>query len=269
LAIGSIDDIPNSIQVGSAAWESGDGIRWTRVETGVDADFFLRDLASGPKGVALIGNRYSETDAATEVWYSADAKEWVRTYSVPITDDVPAVLVDIGAGRDGFVATGYLGAGSSPEPFVVASGDGLNWVEAPAQPAVEEMGTGGQVAAMSGDWLIAGKGEGQIPVWRSADGLAWERVATIDTSAVESGIVSAEELLEVGGGVLISVVGCCTTLPAPVGVWASPDGFVWDSAPFPTDAVLRGTAATSLTSIVVGNLGAREARAAMWALLRS
>jgi hypothetical protein len=265
VALGAIDDLASGAQVGFAAWQSTDGATWVRADEGVDADFFLRDLASGPKGVALIGSRFSATDAATEIWFSTDGASWIRAFTVTITDELPAVFVDIGAGQDGFVATGYLGPGSNPKPFIVASGDGVNWVEAPSQPAIEEMGTGGQVGPNGGDWVVAGQGLGQIPIWRSVNGLNWDRVATIDTSAAESGRVSAYEVLEAGQGTLVSVVGCCTIMPPPIGAWASSDGSNWVVADFREDAVLRGSGANTVTEIVVGNLAVSEARAAIWA----
>jgi hypothetical protein len=264
-ALGSIDDIATGVQAGFAAWDSPDGRTWARIDAGVDADFQLHAFASGPKGITIIGDRFSATDAATEIWYSSDGIEWRRVYSVPITDDAPAALTDIGAGEDGFVATGYRGLSDAPEPFVVASGDGQNWFEAPPQPALDEMGTGGQVAALGGDWVIAANGEGSVPIWRSVDGLQWERVATIDTSSIEDGRVSSAALVSVPDGLFLTIQpGCCRAFPSPIGVWTSGDGQAWQMSSFPAESMLRAAVSTSITTILAGNLGGREADATIW-----
>ena len=87
-------------------------------------------------------------------------------------------IFDIGAGDDGFAATGNRG--EDFEPYAIASADGRTWVEATAAPAGRAA-----IAERGGDWVaisatvLADTPPTEAPVWSSANGLDWAESGSI------------------------------------------------------------------------------------------
>ncbi|HEX6868537.1 MAG TPA: hypothetical protein VF119_07010, partial [Candidatus Limnocylindrales bacterium] len=175
------------LMVGREAWSSGDGITWSRVASPSDdpelgQGAVLAGAAGGPGFVAV--------GSDNKAWYSADGSDWALA-EVPPRPGEPAVLerpldrtqTQGSVEMSGIAASGrsLLAWGKSTwvhddgsatfVPVVWTSTDGLSWTnQEPPDPAWDyPLVTGGP-----NGFLMHGEGG---PIWLSADGSAWERVA--------------------------------------------------------------------------------------------
>lgn len=264
LATGSGDDVSQGVQLGVAAWQSADGQTWRSMDSALDPSLYFSDAAAGPKGVVVAGTHRSSSGSRAEIWHSFDGVTWELVFSRPNTDEVPAGFVDIAAGREGFVVTGYSRPGEDFEVFVAASADGLSWFEAPDQVAIRQMSTAAQVAAIGGDWVIAGAGDPSIPIWYSTNGLDWTRRADVDVGDAGARIQTAS-LVSIGDSLVLSAErGSGTPFEVPGGMWTSNDGQSWRSLDLGPGAFARTGATGGGVVVLAGNVGDREAVATMW-----
>jgi len=74
-----------------------------------------------------------------------------------------------------------LGPDGEPEPMVLASGDGLTWLEAPQAFGRDDAASIEPVMTSLGrDWIVAmPMPDDSASVWYSANGLDWESVGSI------------------------------------------------------------------------------------------
>lgn len=253
-AYGSIDPPPPA-NPRSAAWRTTDGRTWTPIELSLPGDS-LSKVVGGPHGLITVSSINTEDSVTEEIWHSVDGAAWSVVHRVEPSGDFLPGLYDWEAGPEGFVVTGYRyrfqGDEREDRTLVLASGDGLEWFEAPLQETPFPTYT--RVAPVGGDWLIAanetaeGDWTGQATTWFSENGLTWEERGAIDIpipdppwegadpSAVVGHLVSTGERLIASANVVV----CCHGPSWAGGVWSSFDGRSWERLGFP-----EGTSVTA------------------------
>lgn len=284
VAYGSIDPPPPA-NPRSAAWRTTDGRTWTPLELSLPHDGPQGRVVGGPHGLLSVSSINTEDSVTEEVWHSVDGAAWSVVHRVEPRDGFMPSLSDWEGGPEGFVVTGYryrfVGDVREEQAFVLASGDGIEWFEAP--PNETAFSTYTRVAPIGGDWLIAanetadGNWTGRATTWFSANGLAWEERAAIDIpipappweGAEPSAVVG--HLANTGERVIASanVVVCCHGPAWGGGVWSSFDGRSWERLGFPDGTVVTAAAEHDGVVVLAGFDRARpedefEARAVFW-----
>jgi hypothetical protein len=242
----------------AAAWTSTDGSNWTEVDLpfGVAANSGL-NVASGPVGHVVT--------TAEGIWYSAEGTAWELTQTAPEGVGLQQPV----AGDEGFVvpATQLTGEGA---PIVLASGDGIEWVE--ATPAAFL----GSVAPFRGDWLATGFTDDPpaISLLSSPNGLDWTVGMNVDdllpADGPHAGPGMETEINQVTltgeGGVLAMTMGwnhCCAQPAVGVRVFTSTDGTDWAVAGLPDDAFVTAAATDGEVAVLAGYVE-RGASAVFW-----
>lgn len=209
----------------AAFWISKDAETWQRLPDQPDfGDGRIEDLAVGRQGVVAVGYE-GEYRQAREgaIWTSAEGLAWQRVTDPSLAD---GHVRGVTAYDDGFVAVGSRLDDRAARAWL--SEDGRTWVAAPDDPALDNLGSkilmqdvtaiGDQLIA--GGHLLAGTQYPTAVMWRSADGLTWQRAP--DVPAFGQGLV--EGIASGGPGVVA------------VGTYGSPDLFiptVWISPAWP------------------------------------
>jgi hypothetical protein len=242
----------------AAAWTSTDASNWTEVDLpfAVAANSGL-NVASGPVGHVVT--------TAEGIWYSAEGTEWELTHAAPEGVGLQQPV----AGDEGFIvpATQLTGDGA---PIVLASGDGMEWVE--ATPATFL----GSVAPFRGDWLATGFTDDPpaISLLSSPNGLDWTVGMNVDdllpADGPHAGPGMETEINQVTlageGGVLAMTMGwnhCCAQPAMGVRVFTSTDGTDWAVAGLPDDAFVTAAATDGEVAVLAGYV-ARGASAVFW-----
>jgi hypothetical protein len=167
-----------------ASWGSTDGLGWQERPSPFPDEAFLSSVRAGGRGYAAV---VGDPDGL-EVWWSADADAWE-----PVLELGDDVTFDLGAGDEGFVIGGHrAGTEGGREPFVLASGDGREWLESASPPqSISDLAPrGGDWIAIASDQTSAVPGtEATAEAWASGNGLDWSRVGayTLRASAPEEG----------------------------------------------------------------------------------
>ena len=193
IAIGSIGE--GGMDMTSMAWESADGRGWSETSIGLAGPWGVNTrIVRGAKGylalMSAAADNLSEPDRG--LWLSADGRSWELVRAAAAAEQ----FFDIGAGDDGFAATGNRG--DDNEPFTIASSDGRSWIDATA-------GLGDQtpIAEQGGDWVaISNSFSSEIrptgaPVWSSANGLDWSESGNIPLYRVPPDSESTEGCIDV------------------------------------------------------------------------
>ncbi len=272
VALGTISEEDKLGSLTSGAWESVDGSTWRKISTGLPNGVVR--VGHGSRGyVAQIDSLVGEATHRTEIWFSVDGREWehVRTLA--------GRIVAIGAGDEGFVASGTLGTPpGSLAPFVIASADGRNWVEASGPPTdIVEL------APLAGDWVAIGYAFGGAPLadhattWFSTNGLDWVRRGDLPLRTVPAGGSTCNEYpsgLTAAGGWLVlasTLSGPCTEggFVVPGIQRISAEGTSWAALPFEVGTPgTSGSGSTVNGSIAVGGrlvlVGEANQKAAFW-----
>jgi hypothetical protein len=263
------------------AWESTDGRSWSPTSLGLTGYWRVDRLVHGARGyLALISvgpEIYTVGDRG--LWLSADGRTWelVRP-GAPATAEQ---FIDIGAGDDGFAATGTRG--DAFEPFAIASSDGRTWIEA----TVPSAGIG-MLAERGGDWIAMGgapRGPDGPPkeasVWSSANGLEWAEVGSIPlypaASEPDGTVVCSDfivDLLAAGPWLISNAAAgyglCSEGRIETYGTQSiSRDGRAWEVLPFPSAYDGGGSRGSQVNGAVVeGNvlilIGHAGSRAMFW-----
>jgi hypothetical protein len=197
------------------AWESVDGRQWERVDLGLPGDLHptQRTVAQGPAGFVIAWGH--------EVWHSPDGRNWSLVREFPSVEDADSRdIQQVRGGPEGFVATGGRGDGRI---YIMASGDGIEWFDAPEQASIDSMPHVPPLAPLGRDWIASGRGGvDPIEIWHSANGLDWAPVKGV--TPVGAGLDVSAELLGVGGRIFLEAQD---TFAPPGPTWTSVDGRTW------------------------------------------
>lgn len=279
LVYGSVDLDPTTGASASAAWRSTDGLSWARVVLDVpEPDVIPWSVRGGAKG--YLTTIRPPTSGGYELWHSVDGLAWQAVHSIPEEDGAwRPHYRDWEAGPEGFVVSGvrYPAEGGvvGAEPFILASSDGLTWIEADsgAMPTEHDL----IVAPIGPDWLIAARGDdGPYSTWHSANGLAWVARGPLDVPVpshdeMESLGVWISGFVPTGDRVIASaaVSYCCHGPLWAAGVWWTAAGSAWDELGFPPGTAIRSAAVHGDVIVIAGFDQARPeddfaARAVFW-----
>jgi hypothetical protein len=225
------------VQTVTTFWRSTDGRTWTMADANpaVWGDWTADRVAQGPGGIVVLAGGANGRALATSV----DGEAWTVT---PITADVVGLpagafpgafpVNDVAAMDRGFLALGQLvGTGTAPTdpaPLLLYSPDGLSWTQA-AGPAVGPASVlpeyfAGAVELDGEMFALVTSAHGfDVNVWRSSDGVTWERVGGPELfPGADHVVVGAATAFD---GRLIAA-GHDHTSGAAV-VWTSADGRTW------------------------------------------
>ena len=226
-------------------WSSPDGVTWREADAGLPQSSVFVDIARGDLGYLLAAHALSNDGGPNpyQLWYSPDAVSWELVRDSEVVDEA---ISAVGAGPQGFVAVGQQGWQSNDfRAFVVASSDGRNWIDAPADDGIlSEVGSLWTIAPLGGDWLTAPLTVGtEMPVLWSANGLEWKRLTSMpiersDVGAMLSffsdGLRIYSDLVDGGGRPLGRSV-----------LWTSVDAVDWTESPIPRAEHQLGFATTN------------------------
>lgn len=241
--------------------EQTEQVTWTPVASEAgglrDHDHLYEVIRSGSQWIAA-GSRFQDT-AVIAFWKSEDGATWTTSAELPMSELVGRVspfeadgqvtaLVEAG---ERFLAFAHIWDQSGNDGLVaLTSSDGSNW--SPLDTGAFSIrgdvnavtkGTGGWIAV--GREVGAGIDPGESPaMWRSTDGLTWERIdlrgTALDTSGVLYDIVHGESgWVTVGHSPIDNGFAQATA-------WTSSDGEHWTQVLLPSVAyeVLPGFGVT-------------------------
>jgi hypothetical protein len=203
----------------AVVWTSVDGFTWSRVPH--DQDIFggprnlgMNSVTAGGPGLIAVGSADPHNGEDATVWTSIDGFIWSR---VPHDEDVFGGLfdfnmTDVVAGPMGVVAVGWEFTGFDADAVVWTSIDGITWSRVPDDPHIFG---GHSYQAMwavidSGNGFVAvgedrsrSRGDGDMAVWTSIDGITWSR-GLVNEEIVGAGYplgvaVGSSGLVAVGG----------------------------------------------------------------------
>lgn len=254
---------------GTGMWESSDGTTWSSVASPFPETSLVRRLAQGARGTIALASAVG--GGSEQLWFSADGSTWEHV------QDLPGAF-DLDAGDEGFVISGNRGEHDAPDPYVVASSDGREWIDASAPPD-----RGGQVAALGGDWFLITEppleGDDEhvdATVWGSANGLEWAQIGSMPRAVVAlEGARCFEHLAEAVGAGSWVVVNTTVSFPCSEGGFVTHGtqritsaGTSWFDLPFPSSlpetgggSGVRAGAAGEHRLILVGQ---SDLKAAIW-----
>ncbi len=217
-----------------AVWISPDGIEWARTwdgeemvrgqptsdppDTGAFVLSPMQAITVGPDGTLVaVGTVVDDSGVGVAaVWTSDDGQTWERVPHDPevfgSSTGMDVVMLDVAAGASGLVAVGsertHHGAGlwwmGGERPAVWTSPDGSVWERVTLDD--ETFGTTrsiSTVAASPTGFVAAGPifaDSGLVTMWGSADGTAWQAVASFE-GGYASSIIEAGPAMAVVGGV--------------------------------------------------------------------
>jgi hypothetical protein len=197
------------------------------------------------------------------VWTSPDGRHWSRVHDFPAEDGTGALAVTADSSRIVIVGADRGGAAAW------SSTDGRTWTRAPRSLQLEGPGGGtGMFAVTSwrGGFVAAGHrddpahGRASAAVWRSPDGISWQRVADDAPFAGERilGLAATDSAIVAVGGTDISA-------GAPGLAWRSTDGYHWTRQATPGLAAGAPQAVTARDSgFVAVGVNANDTGSAVW-----
>jgi hypothetical protein len=215
-------------QVGHV-WRSPDGSTWTDDPIPGPQTGALESIAVRDGRYVIVGHReVARANPAAQgsvAWTSDDAVTWSGPRRFGGAADV---VMAVGAGPDGFVATGmrFLDAERVGPGLVWTSPDGVSWstaIELPGATAV----TPASITWFDGQWIIGGAGGtgiGRAMIWWSVDARTWTLASDLPEapgSSVSSIAAGADRAVAVLQG-----------SPAGLG-WSSTDGRRWSAIATP------------------------------------
>ena len=294
VALGAVDEVDGT---DAAVWTSLAGGPWERaapreaVFGGDGAQAVLAAAQLGADLVAVGTDTDDVGDVDAVVWSTGEGGGWRRSAESPddgLSGPGDQHAVDLAATRDGALVVGWDEGADGPRAVAwnlvdgdaavaePAPGPSLAWQRVPASPALG--GPGEQrmegVTAFGDELLAVGSSSGAAPaelgtdgaVWRSPDGLEWERVAIDGLGG--PGDQRVLDVVPAGPGLV--AVGSDGPSAA---VWTSADGTSW-TRPTLAEAVFDGpgdqvavavTAGPDGAVVAVGtDGGAAEGDAAAW-----
>lgn len=255
--------MPDAIPV-YATWRSADGRTWQRseVESLARGVLSVEGVVQGRQGYVMRQAHnlsLGSGPSGGELWQSLDGLSWDLVY-----ETADERIISLAGGDEGFVA---VRSTADHRAVAIASADGREWIDGDALP--EEL-TQASLAALGGDWVMVGLGsEGppgepgpvtpgvwDLPVWFSANGLAWHQVGSISWPGDGLGFAFPGPLVSVGDRLILSpfAAGGGPRLPS-AGVWSSADGSTWETADIRSDVTVVDGAENAGTVVLVGYVG--------------
>jgi len=256
-------------------WRSTDGLTWRRshIESLARGVLPVNGVVHGRQGYLVVQAHQLDLGAGpsgSELWHSLDGLSWELAH-----ENAEERIITIGAGDEGFVAV--RSAQDSASRVASASADGREWFDGDAL-SEDLVRTSPGLAALGGEWVMVGLGSDgpptepgpvspgayDLPVWFSANGLAWQHVATIGWQGDGLGFASHGPLVSVGDRLFLSpaAAGAGPRLSS-AGVWSSADGTSWTSTDIPAGVTIVDGAEHAGTVVLVGYVGAGES-AGFW-----
>lgn len=216
-----------------------------------------RSVAAGPETFVVVGSTRKK-GSKSRIWTSVDGSSWSSASPTPggASPD-PGIVTAFG---DGFAIVGSDGR----RVTAWRSLDGLTWEqgsvegsrEGRLEPIVRDV-----TAGPSGLLALAhfiGQDLGAQHLWKSTDGLAWEKVAFPEAEGVVWG-----SLVGLPDGYLL--MGMNASDESPELVWRSSDGEAWEPVEGPADAWLLDAAAGEDGLVVaVGGSRAEPTGPGLW-----
>jgi hypothetical protein len=218
-----------------AIWTSPDAERWTLVTT-LPQRFPIEILKHDGRLLAVGTTLWWSDPTGFFVWTLDEVGRWGAARKIDGPKDA-SFAEGVVATSGGFLAFGNV-AGVIPDLahriFVWVSTDGLTWRSAPAQLALERASFEAVVERPDGylavGWALAGDGSGVPAVWRSVDGLSWDRL--LDPAGLTGGRLARAALSD--GRLLVrGTIGEGKTSRAVS--WGSLDGVEWTRLPLGAD----------------------------------
>ena len=253
--------------------ESRDGRTWYGSEISIGMQPVLNMTSGGPGYVTV--RRASESES--ELWFADDGRAFQYAFALP-----PGTTVaSLEGGPEGFVAV-VVSSDDPPVVTILASGDGLEWLEADSAPADMRA-----AVPLGNDWIGIAPAppfdvylDATTTTWFSSNGLGWSRLGSLQFHAVGADEPSScREFLSgaigTGSAVVVSTVFSYPCSEGGVQRFGqssiSPDGEDWTGLPFTASEVV-GTAAsrgaTITDGIKFGDLlvivGERDHRGTIW-----
>jgi hypothetical protein len=190
-----------------AVFASPDGVRWRTVpvEHGVNAvnASTINDIAVGPDGFLAVGSVCCEPEQGA-IWRSRDGLAWERI-EVAGALEAGGQPYRIVASPGGWVVLEGRHAGSA----LLHSADGVTWSTVLESEANRVSGGILAITQGPGGLLAVGTADGPDgtydgAVWRSEDGVTWERMASEDAALAGAGEVYLHDVVGHAGGYLAS-----------------------------------------------------------------
>lgn len=207
-------------------------------------------VASGPGGFVAVGYRDAGGLSDGLIWHSPDGATW--TEAGPQDALAHVEIVDVSPAPEGFVAMGIGSLGAANErPHVVFfhSPDGRTWQRLGDVPGSADTFPGSLTGGPGGVLAVGSDADGGTALWRSPDGLTYERV---NVDVAQGSDVTDPRVVPGGYVALGSAVESPTLL-------RSTDGIAWTSTPIEaTDEVLAFRVVPGQWGIVVQGLWAGE-----------
>jgi hypothetical protein len=180
------NDLPVTIRVSA----SSDGVHWdapTKLETGFQGNFAIREIVEGPSGLLAIAFPYGDTcggpEAVSQMWRSTDGRTWQRL-ALPKAFSTNGVQ-SISGGAAGYIAFGGT-AGDMTKPKIWTSPDATTWTGRPLPTVtggtllIDKVTAFGSGFVVLGGVLSEGCGGGSSikpAIWFSTTGTSWTRAS--------------------------------------------------------------------------------------------
>ena len=150
----------------------------------------------------------SEKDGHYRGWMSNNGLTWTQLEDMSALDEV-VVLSLVGIG-DWFYATGRERSTGLGKPVIYRSRDGVTWERTDGLDDGSNPGYRGAVVditATSEGLVAVGEAHDELAVWKSADGAAWNRVASNSAALLGTSIVVELKSISATGEALVAIDG--------------------------------------------------------------
>lgn len=242
VVVGEISEQP--IELGSDArpeiWTSTDGRAWEVVEQEGPTPEYLEWTANGWIGVRntrmLEGSAY--VAAGPEFLASSDGLRWEvvseggalgRGHVADLAVDLAGTTAIAAGYHEMIDEAGGLGSGSA---VAWRTQDGRSWERTPDQQSLAFSGPGAlylqSVTATDDGWLGVGRADDAVEaagVWRSVDGLSWERLTAAPPRFGGYGTIDHVAWTDPGFVATGTIAGAHGSV---IAAWVSADGATWE-----------------------------------------
>lgn len=172
---------------------------------------------------------------------------------VPLADSGPGEMAGVAATQSGAVAVGWVGDGTLRRTAVWVSADGTGWRLLGPSPDLTAEGMReltAVVATATGDFLAVGEDlragaiDGDVAVFRSADGRVWQRVAASGLDG--GGPQEVRRIIQTRDRKFVAIGAALQGAHRVPTVWTSDDGTRWQ----PTEVAPRSPPGTALWALL-------------------